>query len=176
MYRFSFFFLLLWFILLFRILMWSAVDFPAWPPAWASVILISSLMRLLRSLSNTFPILLAKVMPLSLLHSPFSPFPLYILIISPFCHSSGIFSSLNTLFIISRYIALVALLASMNTSFGMVSGPVLFFLFSLRMHWVSSSRVSGCWFSGCLAFFSISSTVLFICSVHCSWLFSPSLA
>ena len=23
--------------MLFRILMWSAVDFPAWPPAWASV-------------------------------------------------------------------------------------------------------------------------------------------
>ena len=29
MYKFCFFFLLLWFIMLFRILMWSAVDFPA---------------------------------------------------------------------------------------------------------------------------------------------------
>ena len=51
MYRFCFFFLLLWFIMLFRILMWSAVDFPAWPPAWASVILISSLMRLFQIFS-----------------------------------------------------------------------------------------------------------------------------
>ena len=65
--RSCFFYFLLWFIMLFSILMWSAVDFPACPPACASVVSISFLMRLLISLSNNFPILLVRVIPLSCL-------------------------------------------------------------------------------------------------------------
>ena len=66
---------------------------PSWPPAWAGVIEVSFLILLFISLSNSFPMLLAGVIPLSLLHFPLIPFPLYILFISPCCHCCGILSS-----------------------------------------------------------------------------------
>ena len=65
-----------WFIIEFRIIMWSAVDFRACPPAWVSVIFITFFIRLFIILSNSLAVLLARVMPLSLLHFPFVPFPL----------------------------------------------------------------------------------------------------
>ena len=54
----------------------SAVDLSACPPAWASLVLISCLMRLFTRLSNSLPLLLARVMPLSELHLPLLPLPL----------------------------------------------------------------------------------------------------
>ena len=120
---------LLWLIMLFMIVIWSAVDLPDWPPACASVVFISFFTRLFTILSNTLPMLLASVIPLSLLHLPFSPFPLYILIISPSCHSLGIVSSWYNWFITFRYISLVSRSASIIASFGILSGPVLFFPF-----------------------------------------------
>ena len=64
-------------------------SFWTFPPACASVSLFSCLIWLLMSLSNTFPMLLASAIPLSLLHFPFSPLTLYIMMISPSCHSMG---------------------------------------------------------------------------------------
>ena len=120
---YSSFFLLFftWFIGALSIIRWSAVAIPCWPPACDSVIVVSTFILLFNSLSNNFPALLAKVMPLSLLYFPFVPFPLYNLLISPCCHCCGICSSLYIVFRISRYIPLVCSSASMNTSFGVRS-------------------------------------------------------
>ena len=76
-------------ILLFGISRWSVVDFPFWPPAWASFILTFGSILLLISLSNTVPKLLARVIPRSFEHFPFVHFPLHCLIISPSSHCSG---------------------------------------------------------------------------------------
>ena len=71
---------------------WSTVAFYFCPPACASVIviLIFGVILLLIIRSNSFPKLLARVIPLSFEHLPLTPFPLYSLVISPICHWSGI--------------------------------------------------------------------------------------
>ena len=76
MYSSFFLFFFVWLIRALSIIRWSAVAIPFWPPACDSVILVSTFILLFRSLSNSFPALLGKVMPLSLLHFPFVPFPL----------------------------------------------------------------------------------------------------
>ena len=91
----------------FRIARWSVVAFPFWPPAWLSVMLILFLALLFNILSNSFPKLLARVMPLSFEHMPLFPFPLYSLIIWPFCHCSGISLLLAMVCSISLYISTV---------------------------------------------------------------------
>ena len=63
-------------IMVFRINRWSAVAFPFWPPAWASVILTVLVSLLFIIISNSLPMLLPSVIPLSLLHLPFFPLPL----------------------------------------------------------------------------------------------------
>ena len=55
-------------------------------PPWHSDMLIFPRILLFIILSNNFPRLLLRVMPLSLLHSPFFPFPLYFPIILPCLH------------------------------------------------------------------------------------------
>ena len=106
-------------------------------PAWASVILISFLALSFIILSYNFQKLLESVIPLSFEHLSFVPFPLYIIMMLPSCHSSGISSVWVIVLSASRNISLVSLLVSMNISLGMLSGPVLF-----------SSLVSlwHCWF------------------------------
>ena len=77
MCRSWFLFVFLWcLIIVFRIRRWSAVDLPFWPPAWASVMSTVLVILLLIILSKSLPMLLARVIPLSLLHFPFLPFPL----------------------------------------------------------------------------------------------------
>ena len=113
-----------------RIIRWSQVALPGMPPAWASVSWTSFLTLSLMILSNTFPGLLASVIPLSFEHFPLIPFPLYSLRIWPSCQLCGISSFTWILLNASLKISLVFLLASMNVSLGMSSGPRLFFLFS----------------------------------------------
>ena len=55
---------------------WSTVAFDFCPPACASVILIFGVILLLIIRSNSFPKLLARVIPLSFEHLPFTPFSL----------------------------------------------------------------------------------------------------
>ena len=62
---------------------WSVVDLPSLPPAWASDIFIWGRVRLSIIRSYTFPMLLDTVIPLSLEHFPFFPFPLDSRVISP---------------------------------------------------------------------------------------------
>ena len=85
-------------------------------------------------LSNTFPGLLASVIPLSFEHFPLVTFPLYSFRIWPICQFSGISSFTWILLNASLKISLVFWFASMNVSLGMSSGPRLFFfLFSFFM-------------------------------------------
>ena len=56
--------------------MWSERHISFLPPAWFWLIFISFTILLLSSLSYVFPMLLDRVIPLSLLHLPFIPFPL----------------------------------------------------------------------------------------------------
>ena len=94
-------------MLFFNISRWSVVDFPFWPPAWASVMLTFGSIHLLIICSNTFPKLLARVIPRSYKHFPFVPFPLYSLIISPSSHCSGMFGVCIILFMFFMYICFV---------------------------------------------------------------------
>ena len=73
MCRYWFLCVFLWcFIIVFRIRRWSAIDWPFWLPAWASVVMSTVLdILLLIILSKSLPMLLARVIPLSLLHFPF---------------------------------------------------------------------------------------------------------
>ena len=57
-----------------RMSRWSVVALPALPPACASVISTIVLSLSLIILSNSFPMLLANVIPLSFEHMPFFPF------------------------------------------------------------------------------------------------------
>ena len=50
--------------------------FAFWPPACASVMSTVLVILLLIILSKSLPLLLARVIPLSLLHFPFLPLPL----------------------------------------------------------------------------------------------------
>ena len=130
-----------------RISRWSTVELPLLPPACASVILMSFFALSLMILSYNFPKMLDSVIPLSLEHLSLIPFPLYIVMISPSCHSCGIVSVFVILFIVAWYMVLVSWSASMRASFGMLSGPVLFFLLSFFIA-VFSSFVSICFISG----------------------------
>ena len=65
-------------------------------------------------------------MPLSLAHCPFVSLPLYILIMVPSFHSSGVSSFSYILLKILNIFFLIVLLASINASFGISSGPVAF--------------------------------------------------
>ena len=112
-----------------RISRWSTVELPILPPACASVILMSFFALSLMILLYNFPKLLDSVIPLSLEHLPFIPFPLYIVMISPSCPSCGIVSVFVILFRGAWYMVLVSWSASMKASFGMLSGPVFFFPF-----------------------------------------------
>ena len=119
----------------------------------------------------TLPTLLASVIPLSLEHLPFIPFPLYSHLMFLFFHAPGISSVLWILFSISRYISFVFLVALMNASFCMSSGHVLFLVFSFLIAWFSSfivisSLPCDVWF---LSYsLQISLTLFSIFSVH-SW-------
>ena len=130
------------------------------------VILILWFLHLFCCLSNNIPALLAKVMPLSLLHFPFVPFPLYSLLISLCCHCCGICSSLYIVFGISRHIHLVCSSASMNASFGIRSGPLLLFLFSFFIQVFSSSLLIGFSFCDYSLLLDMLLTVSLICLVH----------
>ena len=112
-----------------RIIRWSQVALPGMPPAWASVSWTSFLTLSLMILSNTFPGLLANVIPLSFEHFPLVPFALYSLRIWSICQLFGISSFTWILMTASLKISLVFLFASMNVSLGMSSGSRLFFLF-----------------------------------------------
>ena len=83
---------------------------PGLPPAWAFVMLTCFFTLSFIILSYTFPILLARVIPLSFEHFPFIPFPLYNLIISPSSQLFGISSVLWIVSIISFRMSLVSLL------------------------------------------------------------------
>ena len=70
------------------------------------------------------------------------PFPLYSLIISPSSQAWGIFSASCAFSIMAFNIFLVSGVPSMNISFGILSGPRLFFLFSFLLR---------CWIPLCLS-------------------------
>ena len=125
--------LLISFMTSFRIARWSVVAFPFWPPAWFSVMFILFLALLFNILSNSFPKLLAMVMPLSFEHIPLFPFPLYSLIIWSFWHCSGISLLLAMVCSISLYISTVWDSAFVNVSFGISSGPVALPFFRVFM-------------------------------------------
>ena len=112
-----------------RISRWSTVELPLFPPACASVIAMSFFALSLMILSYNFPKLLDSVIPPSLEHLPFIPYPLYIVMISPSCHSCGIVSIFVILFRVAWYMVLVSWSAAMKASLGILSGPVLFFSF-----------------------------------------------
>ena len=118
-----FLFVLLWLIssLIFRI--WSVVLIPFLPPAWLLVILMVVRILLLRSLSNVLPMLLERVIPLSLQHLPLVPLPLYSLMTSPLSHCLGIARVFAMLLNTFRYSSFVWTLASVRAVFGILSGP-----------------------------------------------------
>ena len=109
---------------------WSTVALPGIPPAWASVICTTFFTLSLMILSYTLPMLLARVISLSFEHLPLVPLPLYSLIMWPWSQLAGICSSWCILFIVVRRAFFVFSSASMKISFGMPSGPRLFFRFS----------------------------------------------
>ena len=83
-------FLMVWMVSFTSHVRWSTVALPFCPPAWASDILMVVDILLLIILSNIFPKLLARVIPLSFEHFPFVHLPLYSRIIFPVCHWVGI--------------------------------------------------------------------------------------
>ena len=97
---------------------------------------------LLIILSNIFPKLLAKVIPLSFEHFPFVPLPLYSRIISPVCHWVGILCVCIILFIVCRYMCFTFGSAFVNISFGILSGPVALLFFICFIVFVSSFIVA----------------------------------
>ena len=142
MYAVFLFFVISWIASLSTI-RWSVVELPGFPPAWAFVICSSFFILSFIILSYTFPTLLANVMPLSFEHFPLVPFPLYSLIISPSSHAWGMFSDSCAFSIMAFNIFLVSGVPSMNISFGILSGPRLFFLFSFFL--------LRCWILLCLS-------------------------
>ena len=119
-------FILVSWIVCFSVTRWSQVALPGVPPACDPVISTCFFILSLTILSYTLPALLARVIPLSLEHFPFFPLPLYSLRISPSRQLGGIFSALWILLKILHIMFLVSWSASMNTSFGILSGPRLF--------------------------------------------------
>ena len=127
----SFLFCLRCFIVSLILSRWSTVAFDFCPPACTSVILIFGVIILLLILSNRFPKLLVRVIPLSFEHLPLTPFALYSLVISPIYHWSGILNVWINLLISFRYISPVCWLACVNISFGNLSGLGALFFFSV---------------------------------------------
>ena len=156
---------------------WSTVAFPVIPPPWASVICTSFFILSLRILSYTLPTLLASVIPRSLLHFPFIPFPLYSLLISPSSQLSGIFSLLCISFIILQNIFLVSGSASMKISLGILSGPRLFLLLSFLIapfsSWITIGSCSVPGFVYCCWVFLMVAVIILVDSSY-SWV--PGLA
>ena len=118
---------------------------PFLPPAWLLVILIVVRILLLRSLSNVLPMLLERVIPLSLQHLPLVPLPLYSLMTSPLSHCLGISLVFAMLLNTFRYSSLVWALASVRAVFGILSGPGALCLCRFFMILLSSSFVKGMW-------------------------------
>ena len=148
---------------------------PFLPPAWLLVILIVVRILLLRSLSNVLPMLLERVIPLSLQHLPLVPLPLYSLMTSPLSHCLGISLVFAMLLNTFRYSSFVWALASVRAVFGILSGPGALCLCRFFMILLSSSFVKG---MGILFF--VESLSCFILSVivfvWCSYMGSPGLA
>ena len=148
---------------------------PFLPPAWLLVILIVVRILLLRSLSNVLPMLLERVIPLSLQHLPLVPLPLYSLMTSPLSHCLGISLVFAMLLNTFRYSSLVWALASVRAVFGILSGPGALCLCRFFMILLSSSFVKGMWILFFVEFLScfILSVIIF---VWCSYMGSPGLA
>ena len=89
--------------------------------------------RILLSLSNVLPILLERVIPLSLQHLPLVPLPLYSLMTSPLSHCLGIARVFAMLLNTFRYSSFVWALASVRAVFGILSGPGALCLYSLEV-------------------------------------------
>ena len=131
-----------------RIIRWSQVALMSIPPAWASISWPSFVTLSLMILPNTFPRLLASVIPLSFEHFPLVPVLLYGLRIWPTCQLSGNSSFTCILLKASLKISLIFLFASMNVLLGMSSGPRHFSLAVLRFFWASMYSVRAfCFFS-----------------------------
>ena len=124
--------------------MWSVVALFFLPPAWFSLLLTFVLTLSFMILSKTLPTLLARVIPLSFEHFSFFPLPLYSLTIFPVRHCEGISFVFAMLLRTSRYFSMVSVLASMNISFGISSGPMAFPLFSFLIASVISFVVTSC--------------------------------
>ena len=71
-----FLFLVISLVACFNTMQWSAVELLVFPPAWAFVMWIFFFTLSLMILSYTFSTWLVSVIPLSLEHLPFTPFPL----------------------------------------------------------------------------------------------------
>ena len=112
---------------------------PFLPPAWLLVILMVVRILLLRSLSNVLPMLLERVIPLSLQHFPLVPLPLYSLMTSPLSHCLGISRVFPMLLNTFRYSSFVWALASVRAVFGILSGPGALCLCRFFMILLSSS-------------------------------------
>ena len=130
---------------------------------------------LLRSLSNVLPMLLERVIPLSLQHLPLVPLPLYSLMTSPLSHCLGIARVFAMLLNTFRYSSFVWALASVRVVFGILSGPGALCLCRFFMILLSSSIVKGMGILFFVEFLSCSilSVMVF---VWCSYRGSPGLA
>ena len=172
-----FLFVLLWLISSLILRIWSVVLIPFLPPAWLLVILMVVRILLLRSLSNVLPMLLERVIPLSLQHLPLVPLPLYSLMTSPLSHCLGIARVFAMLLNTSRYrySSFVWALASVRAMFGILSGPGALCLCKFCMTLFSSSIVKG---MGILFFveFLSCSILSIIVFVWCSYRGYPGLA
>ena len=168
-------FILLWLISSLILRIWSVVLIPFLPPAWLLVILMVVRILLLRSLSNVLPMLLERVIPLSLQHLPLVPLPLYSLMTSPLSHCLGISRVFAMLLNTFRYSSFVWALASVRAVFGILSGPGALCLCRFFMILLSSSIVKG---MGILFFVEFLSCLILsvIVFVWCSYRGSPGLA
>ena len=148
------------------------------PPAWAFVITTCCLTLSLIILSYSFLTLLARVIPLSFEHFPFLPLPLYSRIISPCSQLVGISSVVCILLKIFRMVFLTVLFPSMNISFGISSGPRLFFLFSFLMALFNSFSLNGSlpWLLVVVVFSVAWWTVSVMCWVQFAYSGVPGLA
>ena len=119
--------------------------------------------------------LLLSVIPLSFEHFPFFPFPLYMLIMLPFFHSSGISWWWAVLFSIVLYISMDLFVALVKISFGISSGPVAFLFCSFFWAFFISCVVISSMF-WCFSVSAVSLTAFVILFVHAWYSGLPSLA
>ena len=153
------------------------------PPACASVISVTFFTLSFIILSYSFPALLARVMPLSFEHLPLVPLPLYGLIMLPCSQLLGIVSSWCIWLIACLSSFLVVGSASMNTSLGISSGPMLFrrlsFLMAVLISFVVMSSLPCSLLFGVLPLFLLLSNSLIVsvmCFVQASYSGVPGLA